>query len=71
MDKSSNRSLTNSATVAAAKTADDFPKTFAAIGSTLDKTNSQMTSQRPSIIASLSKVVRRFFNSFNLTEEPS
>jgi len=42
MDKASSRSLTNSAAVARQR--DDLPETFAAIGSTLVKTNSQMTS---------------------------
>jgi len=44
MDESSNRSLTNSAAAAPASAGDDLRETFAAIGSTLDKTNSQMTS---------------------------
>jgi hypothetical protein len=48
-DQSSNRSLTNSAAAAPATAGDDLPETFAAIGSTLDKTNSQMTSQPKTI----------------------
>ena len=67
MDKSSSRSLTNSA--AAAPSRDDLPETFAAIGSTLDKTNSQMTSTPKTInkhfaVQSLSKMVQHF--QFNL-----
>ena len=47
MDKASSRSLTNSAAVAPNR--NDLPETFAAIGSTLDETNSQMTSTTTTI----------------------
>jgi len=46
-DKSSSRSLTNSAAVARSR--DDLPETFAAIGSASDKTNTQMTSPTKTI----------------------